>query len=98
MYDNMGGPGEDSRWDVFEKLHSYIDSTFEFVWVPPQRRVGHNDSWTYDAQHRNENLNKTKIKSYGLVYHWQGSNPDLKPILFTAHQGLYLLKYYLLIY
>ena len=34
MYDNMGEPGEDSRWDVFEKLHSYIDSTFEFVWVP----------------------------------------------------------------
>ncbi|KAK7687700.1 hypothetical protein QCA50_008916 [Cerrena zonata] len=65
MYDDMKQPGEDPRWDVFKKLHSYIDSHFDFV-----------------------NLKKTNINTYGLVYHWQGSNTDLKPILFTAHQDV----------
>ncbi|CAL1715350.1 unnamed protein product [Somion occarium] len=33
-------------------------------------------------------LRKTTINTYGLVYHWQGSNPDLKPLLLTAHQDV----------
>lgn len=32
-------------------------------------------------------LNVTKVNTYGLVLRWQGSNPSLKPILTTAHQG-----------
>ncbi|KAF8582795.1 carboxypeptidase S [Ramaria rubella] len=34
------------------------------------------------------NLELTKVNTYGLVYHWQGSNPDLKPLLLTAHQDV----------
>jgi len=33
-------------------------------------------------------LLKTTVNTYGLVFHWQGSNPDLKPLLLTAHQDV----------
>lgn len=36
---------------------------------------------------RHQNLNQTKVNTYGSVYQWQGSKTDVKPILFTAHQG-----------
>lgn len=29
-----------------------------------------------------------KVNTYGLVYTWEGSNPDLKPIMLTAHQDV----------
>ncbi|TFK51770.1 carboxypeptidase S [Heliocybe sulcata] len=32
-------------------------------------------------------LHVTKVNTYGLVFHWQGSNETLSPILLTAHQG-----------
>jgi len=32
-------------------------------------------------------LEKTNVNTYGLVYHWKGSDPELKPLLLTAHQG-----------
>lgn len=28
-----------------------------------------------------------KINTYGLVYHWEGKNRSLKPLLLAAHQG-----------
>ncbi|KIM82989.1 hypothetical protein PILCRDRAFT_447597 [Piloderma croceum F 1598] len=34
------------------------------------------------------NLKLTKVNTYGLVFHWQGSNSDLKPILLAAHQDV----------
>ncbi|KAI0091740.1 carboxypeptidase S [Irpex rosettiformis] len=33
-------------------------------------------------------LKVTKINTYNLVFHWQGSNPSLKPVLTTAHQDV----------
>ncbi|KAI0032673.1 carboxypeptidase S [Vararia minispora EC-137] len=33
-------------------------------------------------------LKKTVINTYALVYHWQGSDTSLKPILLTAHQDV----------
>ncbi|EIM87292.1 carboxypeptidase S [Stereum hirsutum FP-91666 SS1] len=30
----------------------------------------------------------TKVNTYGLVYHWQGSDNSLKPILMAAHQDV----------
>lgn len=33
-------------------------------------------------------LKLTKVNTYGLVYHWQGSNSGLKPILMAAHQDV----------
>lgn len=30
----------------------------------------------------------TKVNTYGLVYHWQGLNPALKPILIAGHQDV----------
>ncbi|KAL0961081.1 hypothetical protein HGRIS_006064 [Hohenbuehelia grisea] len=32
------------------------------------------------------NLNRTVVNHYALVYHWQGSDELLKPMLLTAHQ------------
>ncbi|KAE9399968.1 Zn-dependent exopeptidase [Gymnopus androsaceus JB14] len=33
-------------------------------------------------------LSVTKINTYGLVFHWQGSDYSLKPLLLTAHQDV----------
>ncbi|KAI8985667.1 carboxypeptidase S [Trametes punicea] len=35
-----------------------------------------------------QNLRKTHVNKYALVYHWQGSNSSLKPVLLTAHQDV----------
>jgi Gly-Xaa carboxypeptidase len=29
----------------------------------------------------------TTVNTWGLVYHWQGSDDSLKPLLLAAHQG-----------
>ncbi|KAH8116257.1 Zn-dependent exopeptidase [Phellopilus nigrolimitatus] len=34
------------------------------------------------------NLTVAKVNSYALVFHWQGSDISLKPILLTAHQDV----------
>ncbi|KAA1468962.1 carboxypeptidase S [Dentipellis sp. KUC8613] len=33
-------------------------------------------------------LTRTKVNTFALVYHWQGTNPALKPVLLTAHQDV----------
>ncbi|EMG45935.1 CPS1 Carboxypeptidase S [Candida maltosa Xu316] len=33
-----------------------------------------------------KHLEVTKVNTYGLVYHWKGSDKKLKPLLLTAHQ------------
>ncbi|KAK6464192.1 Gly-X carboxypeptidase [Scheffersomyces coipomensis] len=35
-----------------------------------------------------ENLELTKVNTYGLVYFWKGSNESLKPLMLTAHQDV----------
>ncbi|EGN96606.1 hypothetical protein SERLA73DRAFT_75491 [Serpula lacrymans var. lacrymans S7.3] len=65
-YDDNGPVGEDPRWETFQVLHSYFQSTFPLVY---------------------ENLKVTKVNTYGLVFHWQGST-NAKPILITAHQDV----------
>jgi hypothetical protein len=34
-------------------------------------------------------LEVTKVNTYGLVFHWKGSDASLKPLLLAAHQGEY---------
>lgn len=38
-------------------------------------------------------LKLTKVNTFALWYEWAGSDPSLKPVLLTAHQGVYLLTY-----
>ncbi|KDQ15508.1 hypothetical protein BOTBODRAFT_54770 [Botryobasidium botryosum FD-172 SS1] len=33
-------------------------------------------------------LNLTKVNTYGLLYHWEGSDASLKPVLLAAHQDV----------
>ncbi|KAL0961074.1 hypothetical protein HGRIS_006057 [Hohenbuehelia grisea] len=33
-----------------------------------------------------DNLRRTAVNHFALVYHWQGTDPSRKPILLTAHQ------------
>lgn len=35
-----------------------------------------------------DELDLTKINTYGLVYRWEGRDPSLKPVLLTAHQDV----------
>jgi len=41
---------------------------------------------TYPAIHHR--LEKIVISDYTLIYHWKGSDPALKPVLYTAHQDV----------
>lgn len=36
-----------------------------------------------------DTLEVTKVNTYNMVLHWQGSDASLKPVLLTAHQGGY---------
>ena len=49
---------------------------------------------TVDPRYRS--LKVTKINTYGLVFHWQGSDEELMPVLMTAHQGEMILRVYTL--
>ncbi|TCD69101.1 hypothetical protein EIP91_008743 [Steccherinum ochraceum] len=66
-YDDLKAPGQDPRWDIFVKLHEYLEQRFPLV---------------------HTTLQKTTVNTYALVYHWQGSDLSLKPILLTAHQDV----------
>ncbi|EIW58397.1 carboxypeptidase S [Trametes versicolor FP-101664 SS1] len=49
------------------------------------------DLHAYLEQHfplLHQNLKKTHVNKYALVYHWQGSDDSLKPALLTAHQDV----------
>ena len=39
--------------------------------------------------HSHTVLQLTKVNTYGLLYVWPGSDESLKPILLTAHQGMF---------
>lgn len=41
---------------------------------------------SYPLVHKH--LKKELVNGLGLLYTWTGSNPDLKPVLFTAHQDV----------
>ncbi|EKM81840.1 hypothetical protein AGABI1DRAFT_36060 [Agaricus bisporus var. burnettii JB137-S8] len=34
------------------------------------------------------NLKVTKVNTYGIIYEWKGTSPELKPVLFAAHQDV----------
>ncbi|KLO11595.1 carboxypeptidase S [Schizopora paradoxa] len=36
----------------------------------------------------NSTLRRTKVNGYALIYEWDGSDPNLKPLLLTAHQDV----------
>lgn len=40
-----------------------------------------------------ETLKVTKVNTYGIVLHWQGSDKAALPVLMAAHQGELLLRY-----
>ncbi|PCH36644.1 carboxypeptidase S [Wolfiporia cocos MD-104 SS10] len=60
--------------------------------------IGDDPSWTVFGQFHDyllasfpqthASLRLTTVNTYGLVYHWQGSNESLKPLLLTAHQDV----------
>jgi Gly-Xaa carboxypeptidase len=37
--------------------------------------------------HSHAAMEPTTVNYYGLIYHWQGSDASLKPLLLAAHQG-----------
>lgn len=39
-----------------------------------------------------EHLKRTRVMTHALVYEWQGSDPNLKPLLLLGHQGELFLK------
>ncbi|KAJ3798365.1 carboxypeptidase S [Lentinula aff. detonsa] len=66
-YDDLLPVGQDERWDIFKKLHAYLEESFPLIY---------------------STLRVTTINTYGLVFHWQGSNDSVKPLLLTAHQDV----------
>lgn len=43
---------------------------------------------SFPKVHSDPRIDLTKVLNHGLLYTWKGSNPDLKPILFMAHQDV----------
>lgn len=84
MYDDLKPPGEDSRWDVFGDFHLYLEQRFPKVYVSLASRMKY---LIKPYVHRHATLKKTTVNTWALVYHWQGTNDSLKPVLLTAHQG-----------
>lgn len=85
MFDDLAPPGEDSRWDIFADFHEYLERRFPLVCVLQTLwRASHE----YSIHLSHKHLLKNTTNLYALVYHWQGSDASLKPILLTAHQGL----------
>jgi Gly-Xaa carboxypeptidase len=66
VYDEMGAPGEDERWEIFADFHAYLETAY-----PLTHAV----------------LKRTKVDTWGLVFEWEGTDKDLKPLLLTGHQG-----------
>ena len=81
--DGSGPVDQDPVWHPFADLHGYLEQTFPRVSVPL--------CTCFPLLHlatRYDNLNVTRVNTYGLVFHWQGST-DAKPFLSTAHQGCF---------
>ena len=81
--DGSGPVDQDPVWHPFADLHGYLEQTFPRVSVPL--------CTCFPLPHlatRYDNLNVTRVNTYGLVFHWQGST-DAKPFLSTAHQGCF---------
>ena len=57
MYDDMGVPGEDPKWDIFAELHEYLESRFPLVYVEyvrcPYNSRDLNVPQAYDADEDN---------------------------------------------
>ena len=43
--------------------------------------------YVFETLDRFETLQVTKVNTYGIVLHWQGSDESLRPVLMAAHQG-----------
>lgn len=69
VWDEMGAPGEDTRWDVFERLHEHFERSYPLV---------------------HQQLRRTKVDTWGLIYEWEGKDKSLKPLFITGHQGGWL--------
>jgi hypothetical protein len=66
VFDEMGAPGDDPRWEVFEKFHRHLADAYPLAHAA---------------------MTKTTVDTWGLIYEWIGSDPSLKPLFLTGHQG-----------
>ncbi|KAF7309742.1 Gly-x carboxypeptidase [Mycena indigotica] len=87
---------ESFKRDVYDRLGGVISvPTESFDDMLP---VGHDSRWTIFQTLHNylegafpaiySSLNVTRVNTYGLVFHWQGTEHNLKPILLAAHQDV----------
>ena len=63
----------DARWDIFYELERYLKTTFPLLCVLVLADV------LIDLSHKT--MKSEKVNTHGLLYTWQGSKPDLKPIV-----------------
>ncbi len=81
----MNPVGVDPRWEVFEPFQAHLLGDFPLVCVLFQ----HPFLSFADTSPRHSTLKLTKVNTYGLVFEWNGTSPNLKPVLLAAHQGSY---------
>lgn len=91
-FDDEKTPDEDpEHWKVFAELHKYLESRFPLMCVSStcfSAFAKGSNMRVLTGSCRHSNLTVTKVNTYALIFHWQGSNKDLKPILLTSHQGM----------
>ena len=79
----MRPPGEDERWKTFGDFHEYLAARFPLVCACSHRLF----VCVMIKYYRHSKLQVTKVNTYALTFHWQGSNESLKPILLMGHMG-----------
>ena len=87
----MDPPGVDPRWEAFDPFHEHLLKAYPLMYVISYYTRYRSRSNNFGSH---STLKLTKVNTYGLVYHWQGSNSALKPILMAAHQGRWVFHSY----
>lgn len=96
VFDVMGEIDEDPRWDVFYKFseceHRGSRSTTAADAQTSRRRslwcaLSEVKRWMSELMGSHQHLTRSRVNTHALVFEWIGSDPSLKPLLLTGHQG-----------
>ena len=88
-YDHMEPVGVDPRWDAFGPFHDYLFESFPLVCAFLRIRVNLPFDYPRLCLRSHSTLSLTKVNTWGMIYVWDGSDENLKPALFTGHQGTF---------
>lgn len=79
----MGPVDEDERWNPFKDMHIYLKTTFPLTSVTMLLTVYSSDMWRFHRRH--SKLDLAIVGGYSLLFTWNGSSKNSKPLMLTGH-------------